>query len=185
MESAMSPRSSSPLTLEYVLLALLDVQPLHGYELYQELQSMAGIAQIWVIKQSLLYADLDKLERIGYLASQLGQSENAPPRKYFQLTARGKSALDDWRNTPVRKARNLRQEFLAKLIIARKYGQGDALELIHRQRTACQAWLAELQVQEASPVEMDEWLVVSFRIGQVQGVLKWLQACEERIKLDY
>jgi len=179
----MSPRRSSALTNEHVLLALLDQKPMHGYELYQELCAMPGIALIWNIKQALLYAILDKLEKQGFLASQLVQGETYPARNYFHLTELGKSSLQTWMKTPVRRAREIRQEFLAKLIVARRYGKSDALELIHRQQQTCQAWLDELGRNVPSPHQesMDEWLVYSFRVNRAKEVMRWLEECAREI----
>jgi PadR family transcriptional regulator, regulatory protein AphA len=176
-------RQSSDLTLEHVLLALIDRKPMHGYELYQELCEMKGISLIWNIKQGLLYAILDKLEGKALLSSQLVQGETYPPRRYFHLTKSGKSSLNTWFTTPVRRARDIRQEFLAKLIIARRYGKTDALELIHSQERACQTWSDELK-SNTPPLDqehMDEWIVYSFRIIRIESVLKWLKACESEI----
>ncbi len=174
----MSPRRAAPLSLEYVLLALLDQKPMHGYELYQELRNMQGMSQIWSIKQALLYALLDKLEEGGYVTSQVIQGETYPPRKEFHLTEMGKSSLQTWLTTPVQRARNLRQEFLAKLIIAHRYGKADVLKLIGIQEQACQAWYETLQsnIPPQDSQHLDEWMVYSFRLNRVEGELKWLQA---------
>ena len=176
----MSPRQSSNLTLEHVLLALLDQRPMHGYELYQELCAMKGISLIWNIKQALLYAILDKLEVKGYLISQQVQGETYPPRKYFHLTEIGKSSLQLWIKTPVRRARDLRQEFLAKLIIARRYGKAETLEIIRVQEQACRVWYEELKtkIPTLNPENMDEWIVYSYRINRVEVVMNWLKMCE-------
>ncbi len=179
----MSPRRAAPLTLEHVLLALLDHKPMHGYELYQEICSLPGISRIWNIKQALLYAILDKLEERGYVASQLIQGETYPPRKYFHLTETGKTSLKEWLRTPVRRARDLRQEFLAKLITARRYGKTDVMELIHIQEQACQTWFSDLQ-SEVPPQDLehlDEWMVYSFRFHRVESVLKWLKRLEMEV----
>ncbi|MDR3574658.1 MAG: PadR family transcriptional regulator [Anaerolineaceae bacterium] len=180
----MSPRHSSALTIEHVLLALVDQRPMHGYELYQELCGMKGISLIWNIKQGLLYAILDKLEGKGFLTSQIVQGESYPPRKYFHLTETGKNSLEAWIRTPERRARDIRQEFLAKLIIARRYGISEALALIHLQQQACQTWFDELDtnIPTTNQEQMDEWFVYSFRVNRVEGILKWLKKCELEIE---
>lgn len=176
----MSPRHAAPLSLEHILLALLDRKPMHGYELYQEVHHMPGISQVWTIKQALLYAVLEKLEERGYISSKLIQGEAYPPRKEFHLTEMGKGSLDEWLRTPVHRVRDLRQEFLAKLIVARQYGNTDLLDLIHRQEQACQSWGKNLQ--DDGPVidaeHLDEWMVNSFRVNQVQAVIEWLRKLE-------
>jgi DNA-binding PadR family transcriptional regulator len=180
----MSPRHSTELKLEHVLLALLDQKPMHGYELYQELSTMSGISKIWNIKQSLLYADLDKLETKGYLSSRLVQGESYPPRKYFEITNVGKETLHRWIKTPVRRPRDVRQEFLAKLIVARRYGKSAMLELIQVQIQACQAWLDELHTSPTTfqpGTQVEDWLVYSFRYYREDGIMHWLKQCEAEI----
>ncbi|HVN53697.1 MAG TPA: PadR family transcriptional regulator [Anaerolineaceae bacterium] len=171
------------MNLEHILLALLDQKPMHGYELYQELCATEGIDLIWNITQSLLYADLDKLEGMGMLSSYVIQGETYPPRKYFQITEKGKSSLQTWIRTPARRARDIRQEFLAKLIVARRYGTTQALELIRIQKQTCQTWLKELEgkVPQERPGQSDEWFVDSFRLMRVEGVLRWLKDCERAV----
>lgn len=150
---------------------------MHGYELYQELCRMQGISQIWNIKQATLYAILDKLEERGYVTPQLIQGETYPPRKYLHLTEVGKRALEEWIRTPVRRARDLRQEFLAKLITAHRYGRTDILELIGMQEQTCRAWLSELQsyIPQLDAEHLDEWMIYSFRINRVEANLAWLK----------
>jgi hypothetical protein len=84
----------------------------------------------------------------------------------------------------VRRARDIRQEFLAKLIVARRYGKAEALELIHIQNQACQSWLADLNahIPIHDPDHTDQWLVYTFRITRVDGILEWLTACELEIE---
>jgi PadR family transcriptional regulator PadR len=179
----MSPRHSAALTLEHILLALLDQKPMHGYELFQEICAIKGISLIWNIKQALLYAILDKLEERGFLSSQIVQGETYPRRKYFYITESGKNSLLNWRKIPVRRARDIRQEFLAKLIVARRYGKSDTLELIRIQEQACQTWLNDLKmnVPPLDQMHMDEWFVHSFRINWVEAISKWLKMCELEI----
>ena len=180
IQNLMSPRHSSALSLEHVLLALLDQKPMHGYELYQDLCAMPGISLIWNIKQPMLYAILDKLEGRGFLSSHLAQGDSYPPRKYFHLTEAGRRSLQAWVKTPVRKARDFRQEFLAKLIVGRRYGKAIVFELILAQEKACRAWYAELEANAPAldREHLDEWVVYSFRINRLEGMLSWLKTCE-------
>ncbi len=153
---------------------------MHGYELFQELSQTQGIALVWNITQSMMYVMLDKLEAYGYLASSLVQQEAYPARKVFQITGLGRQSLAQWLKTPVRRARFMRQEFLAKLIMARRYGPSQACDLIQAQRQACLGWLEQLQAD--FPLEdedhMDTWLVYSYRVQRLDALLKWLAACE-------
>jgi DNA-binding PadR family transcriptional regulator len=156
---------------------------MHGYELYQELCGMPGISKIWNIKQGLLYAILEKLEERGYLSSQLIAGENYPPRKEFRLTGAGKSSLQEWLSTPVRRAREIRQEFLAKLIAANRYGKAEVLTLIRIQEEACRSWYQDLQkdIPTLDSEHLDEWIVYSFRLNRVEAISAWLKTLEGEI----
>jgi len=177
----MSPRRSATLKMENVLLALLDQKPMHGYELHQELRNNKGIPLVWNIKLSMLYAVLEKLEENGYLSTQIVEGETYPRRKCFHITDSGKDILQNWLITPVHRIRDFRQEFLGKLIISRRYSRQYALDLIHKQKAACEAWLSELKmsIQAHNQENIDEWLVYSFRIKQIEGMIEWLKDCED------
>jgi DNA-binding PadR family transcriptional regulator len=169
-----------PLTIEFALLGLIHEKPMHGYDLHKELQSLDGIALIWKIKQSQVYAVLDKLENEGLLFSRMVVGEVYPQRREFYLTAPGKEALKEWRETPVEHARDVRQEFLARLYFAEKCSQAAALALIARQERVCEGWLASLVEQLAALDENQRYerFVFHFRIEQIRGMLVWLDLCK-------
>ena len=74
----MSPRRQSPLTNEYILLGFLHQQSGYGYDIYKELNGLVGLALVWHVKQSQLYALLDKLEMDGLLKSAIRDRRPTP-----------------------------------------------------------------------------------------------------------
>jgi DNA-binding PadR family transcriptional regulator len=177
------PRTSAPLTLEYVLLGILKQHPLHGYDLYRALNAIDGIHLIWNLKQSMLYALLDKLEADGLLAGQLIAGESRPARIEYHLTAKGQDAFQIWMVSPVNHGREMRQDFLARLYFALQGGNQTALALIEQQKLACRVWLEGLQAQynAASVATHYDRFVLSFRISQVQSMLDWLDGCAQEL----
>lgn len=176
-------RKQSPLSMEYVILGLLAESPKHGYEIHQLLQAKPGIQKIWTIKQPLLYAKLDTLEGLGFLQPQANVAP-APGRKVFELTDKGREALDIWLTSPVKKARNIQQEFLAKLITCADLKPGQVANLIALQEAECQKWhQKELDNQPPDDAEhRDEWLVHSYRLNREAMLLDWLQQLREQFK---
>lgn len=174
------PRPSSPIATDHVILALLDEKPMHGYEIHQRVASMPGITKIWSIKQGLLYAKLEKLKAAGLLEDTPDHPEANPSRHYFRLTSAGKEALDAWVDMPVIRARDIRQEFLAKLIVARMYSLERALILLRAQREVVQHWYNSLTEQAASQEksELDDWIVHSYRLFRDEASLRWLDDLE-------
>ena len=177
----MSPLLRQPLTVELALLGFLHQQPMHGYEIHQHLAGLAGLGLVWQVKQSHLYALLDKLEANGYIAGRQLAQEARPPRRIFHLTSTGRKAFRDWLSRPVSHGRELRLEFMAKLFFARREGPEWVGGLIARQRQECAEWRAKLLAQAAATPGRGsfEWLVFQFRIRQVESMLDWLDLCAE------
>lgn len=179
-------RKALPITMENVILALVDEEPLHGYEIHQRLNNMPGINKIWNIKQALLYSKLDRLESSGFIEPIPDQPDaGLTGRIVFRLTPEGKASLMDWVSTPVRRARHIRQDLLGKLIIARRYGDDYALDLIQKQREVCQAWYDHLlqDLPVTSTQSLDEAIVHSYRLYRDRSILHWLDHLKGQIKL--
>src|SRR5262245_22064322 len=175
----MSPLLRQPLTVEHALLGFLRQHPMHGYEIHQHLAGLVGLGLVWQVKQSHLYALLDKLEADGFIAGRQQAQDARPPRRIFRLTEAGRKAFSDWLGRPVSHGRELRLEFMAKLYFARREGPEGVRALVERQQAECSEWRARLQAQaDASPgAGSFEWLVFQFRIRQVDSMLDWLALC--------
>jgi PadR family transcriptional regulator, regulatory protein AphA len=169
----------TPLTIEHALLGFLHQQPLHGYELYQQLTNPAGLWLIWRIKQSQLYALLARLEDEGYVRAEVQTQESRPPRKVFHLTPAGLDAYERWLIKPVAHPRSMRQEFLAKFYFARQQGSETVQRLIAAQRIQCESWLATQRQQSQAETPAFEETVNQFRFSQIQAIIAWLDGCEE------
>jgi PadR family transcriptional regulator, regulatory protein AphA len=170
----MSPRSALPLRLEYVILGLVRRRSIHGYELLQHWNEPNGIGMIWRVKPGTLYAALEKLEQLGHLDSSLIPGESSPPRKEYRITFAGEQAFLAWMKKPVVAARDFRQDFLARLFFWQDTDPALLEALFSQQELICQRWLASLDKQLDASAGFERQ-VFSFRIYQVQGILKWLK----------
>lgn len=178
----MARQSRSPLSYEYALLGFLSSQPMHAYEIHQRLRAASGLRLIWTVKQGQLYALLARLEEEGYIASTLEPQAGRPPRKMLSLTDAGEAAFRRWMTAPVRRPRQFRQEFLAKLYFAQQAGSEVLHTLLERQRQACNDSLAELRQQmDGAANRPYDWLVYHLRLTQTLAHLEWLAVCEHRL----
>ncbi len=178
----MSPRRASPIVLEYILLDLVDQKPRHGYEIFKELEKLEGIGLIWHLKQSQLYALLDKLEAQDLLVGQILPGENRPDRKELRLTEQGKQQLEDWANEPVESPREMRQVFLAKLYHIYRIDPGRRTRmLVDRQKITCLRWETDLlkEMSDISPENDFTCAVMDYRLRQVQACRDWLEQLPE------
>ncbi len=74
--------------LEYCLLALLDEKEMYGMELAQQLGGLGLIAG-----EGTIYPLLSRLRRAGLVTSQLVIPDAGRSRRYYALTAEGRSSL--------------------------------------------------------------------------------------------
>jgi len=171
------------LTLEYILLGLLQDNPDHGYALFEKVQNTPELSLIWQVKRSKLYYLLDKLAGEGLLSSSVLAQEDYPDRKVYQLTEEGRVAIEEWLTSPVLSSRYVRIAFLSKLYFALQRDSRDALGLIKTQREVCQGWLTNLE-REHEQVEEGDFIsqqVYLFRIGQIKATISWLEHCQKKI----
>lgn len=176
----MSPRAQAPLSTEYILLGFAAQGPVHGYVLHKQIRSTGGISSIWHVKQSQLYALLDKLESMGYLQAAAAPGVTAAPRKEYSLTTTGRQAFEAWIISPVSHARQMRQEFLARLYFARQAGPDTAKKLIEAQYAAASGWHRALQTRlhDESSAQNFQRTVNEYRLNQIEAILKWLEQCK-------
>lgn len=75
--------------LEYCVLAQLRTGPAYGLELATEL----GRHEVLFTSEGTLYPLLSRLRRQGLVQTTWQESTSGPPRRYYELTDAGRSAL--------------------------------------------------------------------------------------------
>ncbi|MDF2698567.1 MAG: PadR-like family transcriptional regulator [Haloplasmataceae bacterium] len=70
--------------LELCVLAILHKKNCYGYELVHD------ISNSFAISEGTIYPLLSRLKSEGFVTTYLEESQEGPPRKYYQLTKTGK-----------------------------------------------------------------------------------------------
>ncbi len=71
-------------------------EPMYGYQIARSMEDAdSGIS----LKQGTIYPVLRTLEKKGFLKSHLKASESGPPRKYYEITKKGRAQLTIWQDT--------------------------------------------------------------------------------------
>jgi len=78
---------------EFCLLALLEREPGHGYELVARLARTRALA----LSENTVYPALARLKTRGWARSRQEASANGPARKVLELTPAGLARLREWR----------------------------------------------------------------------------------------
>lgn len=76
-------------TLEYCVLAYLDLEPSYGLDIVRSL----GAGKVLFDSEGTLYPLLARLRKAGWVTTQLQESSGGAPRRYYQLTDQGRAAL--------------------------------------------------------------------------------------------
>ncbi len=160
-----------------ILLGLLLLQPRHGYELYQELSSELG--RVWHIGLSQVYAQLKELEEAGLLGIEVAPQANRPPRRVYHLTPEGREFFMDWLHQPTPYLRYIRVDLLLRLYFFRRLKLPGLDQLLAAQKAVC-CEQADRFGRLAAEAEDDfRLLVLEFRRGQMEAVIKWLDRCRD------
>lgn len=80
-------------TLDLLILKALTLGPMHGWSIAQRIKARSK--DILQVQQGSLYPALHKLETIGLVAAEWGESENNRRAKYYSLTPKGRAHLED------------------------------------------------------------------------------------------
>ena len=78
---------------ETMLLALLEAEPMYGYQIVKEVEQRSS--GYFAFKEGTLYPALHRLERANLVQSQWQDTPSNVRRRYYQITARGRQALVD------------------------------------------------------------------------------------------
>jgi PadR family transcriptional regulator PadR len=84
-------------SLDLLVLKTLSLQPTHGWGISQRIQQMSnGMLEV---NQGSLYPALQRLEKNGLITSDWGTTDNNRQARYYRLTATGRRALSDERES--------------------------------------------------------------------------------------
>ena len=78
-------------SLDLLILKTLSLAPMHGWGISQRVQQISdGVLEV---NQGSLYPALQRLEKIGLVASDWDTTDNNRRARYYRLTATGRRAL--------------------------------------------------------------------------------------------
>ena len=137
------------------LLALLDEQPMYGYQLHTTFKERTG--DTWPLNIGQVYTTLARLERDGLVAPA---GDDGDGHAIYAPTASGREELRRWFATPVARADRPRDELAIKLAVALTVSEVDVREVLQTQRTATLRDLQELTRQKREVADGDlAWLL--------------------------
>jgi DNA-binding PadR family transcriptional regulator len=129
------------------------------YELKQAVAMTLG--NFWSVQHAQLYSEPERLAKAGYLSER--REEGGRRRRRYSLTAKGRAALEEWREEPTDQLSELRDLALLKLFFG-----ADPAELGEAQLEAHRRQLAEYEaMRRMDPGDgaRGPWLALDSGIG--------------------
>jgi DNA-binding PadR family transcriptional regulator len=170
------PRRKSGLSAaEYAILGLVYQQPVHGYQIAQEMAPDRALGLICPLRRSNVYFLLGNLERRGLIEVEQRRDDAYPPKTVLKATAAGRRAFETWIWQPVARLREVRLDFLLKAYFLRDAEPESVLRLLEGQVEFCRRYLGEWRAlaDGAAPESFDR-LVIQAKLSAAQGTLDWL-----------
>jgi transcriptional regulator len=79
-------------TLDFLLLKIIALEPLHAWAISQRLKQVSG--EVLQVSDGSLYPALHKLEQEGWIKAHWKVTENGRRAKFYTLTGAGRRTLD-------------------------------------------------------------------------------------------
>ncbi len=161
------------MSIRHGLLALLDEQPRHGYELRVQFERRTG--GTWPLNVGQVYTTLARLERDGCVVAQ---AENDARQNTYAITERGRGELRAWFATPVQRESRPRDELAIKLALAVGAADVDVPSVLQAQRTDSLRALQDYTRLKSGADDLAWRLVLESLIYQTEAEVRWLDHCE-------
>ena len=159
------------------ILALLAEEPMHGYQIIQELTERTG--GVWRPSPGSVYPTLQQLEDEELVRESAPESG----KRVYELTDDGRKALAGWIETPV-SSRGLKDEFFMKFVVLASARLAEPRQLLEEQRREYLQSLRDLNaLLEANGKGPAAELLVEGAILHLKADLDWLELIEQRLAL--
>jgi DNA-binding PadR family transcriptional regulator len=168
------------MSVPHALLALLSEAPKYGLQLQQEFEWRTG--EIWPLNVGQVYMTLQRLERDG-LVEPADESGEGRQRGY-RITAAGEEELAGWLRTSPDTLIPRRDELVIKVLIAMSVPGIDVHEVIQAHRRQLVETMQRYTHIKGDVAEDNVALalVVDAELFRLDGVVRWLDAAEARLK---
>jgi DNA-binding PadR family transcriptional regulator len=161
------------MSIKHGLLALLEREPMYGYQLRTEFETATG--STWPLNVGQVYTTLARLERDGLVAPQGADDDG---RERYAITPSGRSELATWFASPVFSSDRPRDELAIKLALAVTVPGVDIGTVIQHQRAATIVSMQDLTRLKKTADELSWSLVLDAMRYQLEAEVKWLDHCE-------
>ncbi|MBV9592965.1 MAG: PadR family transcriptional regulator [Actinobacteria bacterium] len=165
------------------MLSLISERDTHGFAVASLTAHDAEIGQLWFVSQPMVYRSITQLAERGLIeAVGVEEGDRGPQRVVYRATRSAKSAVTHWLNAPVPHLRDLRADFVIKLVLLHRRGASPT-KLIERQRAIVDETAAALKVRARSTESLDR-AIFEWRQDTAKAARRLLDALIETADTD-
>ncbi|WGX96997.1 PadR family transcriptional regulator [Nocardioides sp. L-11A] len=177
------------MSVKHALLALLEQEPMYGYQLRAEFERRTGTT--WPLNVGQVYTTLTRLERDGLAVAE---GEDGEGHLVYRITDGGRDEVASWFTTPVARTQPPRDELAIKLALAVTVPGVDVGTVIQQQRSATMAALQDYTrlkrraadgtagADGAERADLAWSLVLDSLVFGAEAEIRWLDHCEARLR---
>jgi DNA-binding PadR family transcriptional regulator len=164
-----------PISLpEWLVLAILSQQPMHGFAVAQLTARDGELGRIWQIPKAVIYRAIGRLLDADLVRAEGTQPGLGPQRTVYTATPGGRETARRWLHTPVRHVRDIRSQLLLKLALLDRAGD-DPADLLSSQREVLEPIAEAIDARHAECGGFDATLL-AWRRATVKAALDFLDA---------
>jgi len=133
------------MVLRYLVLGLLTVRPMTGYDLKRAFDT--SVHHFWAADRSQLYRTLAALVDAGLAEVEVVPQESYPDRKVHRVTPAGREALRAWLASPL-EAEDSREPFVGRVFFADQLDDAGVAALLASRRAQAEEAVAALTAEQ-------------------------------------
>lgn len=161
-----------------VVLGLVAEGTTHGWAVARLLGPGGEIGAVWTVRRALVYRAVAQLTTLELVSEEgLAPSARGPRRMMLRATPKGRRALSSWLDEPVAHVRDMRTEFLVKLMLLHRIGR-DPADLVRRQREELAVIATQLATQLREAEDFDA-ILLRWRVESSEAAIRFLDALDD------
>ena len=172
-------------TSSYVILGLLSFAERSGYDL-KRFADISIKHFFWSPASSQIYAELRRLESIGFIAQREVEQERRPDKRLYKISPDGREALQRWLVRPELEPEVLKSSLMLNLFFGSLMPVENIIEQIERYRESLMEVITEFEVTEAMIKDSEEYffpyLTVKCGIARAKATLAWTEEVLEQLR---
>ena len=157
---------------EWLVLAILSQQPLHGFAVAQLTAAGGELGRVWQIPKAVIYRAIGRLLEAGLITPEGTEPGLGPQRTVYTATPAGSAAAQRWLLTPVAHVRDIRSHLLLKLALLDRAGE-DPADLLRGQREVLEPIACAIEERRAEVSGFDVTLL-AWRRATAMAALEFL-----------